>query len=80
MWHKMTLMGKILLVFVGFGFGMAAGIPIGIKYAKANDGNQINVHMDGNVKKDGHVNINVEGNDQTQEKAEKEKSKWWWPF
>ena len=80
MWHKMTLMGKILLIFVGFGFGMAAGIPIGIKYAKANEGNQVTNNYDIKAKKGAVVNTENSTEQNLERKEEEEERKWWWPF
>ena len=73
MWHKMTIIGKVLLFLVGFGFGLATGFYHGSKQVP-NEGNQINVSVDGKVKDEGAVQINVEGNDQkTEDKKEKKK-------
>ncbi|GAF05603.1 hypothetical protein [Saccharicrinis fermentans] len=66
----MTVKGKIFMcttfLFLGIGIGLVGGYTFAKK--QANTGNQINVSVDGKVKKDGNVNINLEGNDQDQAK------------
>ena len=71
MWHKLSLFGKILLFMVGFGFGLATGFYYG--KSEANEGNKIEVSIDGKIKDGSDVNINVEGNDQKQEKKKEKK-------
>ncbi len=61
----------LTFLFIGVGIGLVGGY----KFAEANTGNQINVSFDGKIKKDGNVNVNVEGNDQQQNKAKK-----WYQF
>lgn len=70
----MTLKGKIFMCLCFLFIGVGIGLVTGYKFAKANTGNQINVSVDGKVKKDGNVNINLEGNDQAQEG---DKKKWY---
>lgn len=71
----MTTKGKIFMCTTFLFLGIGIGLVGGYKFAKkeSNTGNQINVSLDGNVKKDGNVNINVEGNDQEQSKKRRNK-------
>lgn len=69
MWHKLSLFGKVLLVLVGFGFGLAVGYSNGKK--EASSGNNIEVNVDGKIKDGSDVNVNIEGNDQNQKKEDK---------
>ncbi|TLX73690.1 hypothetical protein E9993_14630 [Labilibacter sediminis] len=66
----MTLKGKIFMCLTFLFIGVGIGLVGGYKFAKneANTGNQISVSVDGKVKKDGNVNVNIEGNDQEQTK------------
>lgn len=72
----MTLKGKIFMCLTFLFIGVGVGLVGGYTFAKneSNTGNQISVSVDGKVKKDGHVNVNIEGNDQAQEENKK---KWW---
>ncbi|MBI9063315.1 MAG: hypothetical protein JEZ14_15140 [Marinilabiliaceae bacterium] len=73
----MTTKGKIFMCTTFLFIGVAIGLVGGYKFAKreANNGNQINVSVDGKVKKDGNVNITVEGNEQEQTKKRRSKRK-----
>jgi len=71
----MTIKGKVFMCTTFLFLGVGIGLVGGYKFAKSelNTGNQINVSLDGKIKKDGNVNINVEGNDQDQTKKQRHK-------
>jgi hypothetical protein len=68
----MTLKGKIFMCLTFLFIGIGIGLVGGYQFAKSNEGNQINVTVDGKVKKDGNVNINLKGNEQKSSKKSKE--------
>ena len=78
-WHRMSLAGKVLLFFVGFGFGLATGFYYGDNQV-INEGNEITVEFDGKIKKDSKVNINLNDIDQEQDNgvdnSKTKKKKW----
>lgn len=91
MWAFIALLGFSTGGYLAFKAGHKAGYTLGFKAgeeagyrAKANEGNQINLSVEGGkVKKGGEINFNVEGNTQSQEKVElpeekppEEKKRW----
>lgn len=80
MWHKMSLIGKILIFLTGLGFGMAIGFYYGNSGLGPPDGgNSVEINVDGTIKKDGDVNITLD-NDQSLEKEEEKEKKGFWFF
>jgi len=68
----MTTKGKLFMVITFFLLGVATGLVGGYKFAQnqTNNGNQVQVTVDGKVKKGSEVNINL---DTDQEQAKKTK-------
>ncbi len=68
----MTTKGKLFMVTTFFLLGVATGLVGGYKFAQnqTNNGNQVQVTVDGKVKKGSEVNINL---DTDQEQAKKTK-------
>jgi len=75
----MTLKGKIFMCLTFLFLGVGIGLVGGYRFAKAtsNEGNQINVSVDGKVKDGSDVNINLEGNSQSQEQQKEDEASWW---
>lgn len=72
----MTLKGKIFMCCTFLFIGVAIGLVGGYKFAKNQEvsGNQVNVSVDGKVKKGSEVNISLD-TDQNQSKKQKRKNK-----
>jgi len=71
----MTLKGKIFMCTTFILIGVAIGLVGGYKFAKAqsNSGNQVNVTVDGKVKKGSKLHLNLE--DVKQEQSKKRKNR-----
>ena len=65
MWHKMSLIGKILVFTTGFGFGLATGLYYSNNEI-INEGNAITIGIDGKVKKNSNINIDLNDINQSQ--------------
>ena len=66
-WHRMTLVGKILIFVAGFGLGFGAST---LRRQTPSTGNELKVEVNGKVKKGSDVNINIE--DANKQKSEDE--------
>lgn len=76
-WHQMSLVGKILIFLTGLGFGMAIGFFYGNDESPPNEGNKVEIKVDGTIKKDGDVNINLDNNQSLKKEEEKKKKGFW---
>jgi len=70
---KMTLMGKIFMALFFMSTGLAAGFYYGKNSVEPNNGNKIEVTVDGKIKDGSDVNINLDGINQDHETNKKKK-------
>jgi hypothetical protein len=71
MWHKLTLLGKVLLFTTGLGFGMAIGFKAGKQTVPAQ---QTKIEIkDIKTKKGGSIHLHTETDQQQENKPEKKK-------
>lgn len=72
-WHRMTLVGKILIFVAGFGFGFGAKT---LTSQRPVEGNNLKVEVNGKIKDGSDVNVNIQdANKQTNEPKKKGRKK-----